>query len=91
MNEYSTLEKIRLEKIEELRAEGIEPYPTRAERTHTAAEAIAAFESAEKEAGAGNPPANEIMPGLLAMARISRTSEALRRSMRVARRAVVGE
>jgi lysyl-tRNA synthetase class 2 len=49
MAEYSSLEKIRLQKIEELRAEGIEPYPTRAERTHTSAEAIAAFEFAEKD------------------------------------------
>ena len=48
MAEYSSLEKIRLEKLDELRAEGIEPYPTRANRTHTAAEAITAFEQAEK-------------------------------------------
>ena len=45
----TSLEKIRLQKIEELRAEGVEPYPTRAERTHTSAQAIAEFESAEKE------------------------------------------
>jgi lysyl-tRNA synthetase class 2 len=57
MADYSSLEKIRLEKIEELRAEGIEPYPTRAERTHTSAEAIAAFEKAEKAAGEGQAPA----------------------------------
>ncbi len=56
MPEYSSLEKIRLEKIEALRKEGIEPYPTRAERTHTSAEAIAAFEAAEKEAAQGQPP-----------------------------------
>ena len=48
MSEYTSLEKIRLEKIEELRAEGVEPYPTRAERTHTSVEAIAAFEAGEK-------------------------------------------
>ena len=47
MTEYSSLEEIRLEKIETLRAEGIEVYPTRARRTHTSAEAISAFESAE--------------------------------------------
>src|SRR6187549_3416974 len=57
MAEYSTLEKIRIEKIKELRTEGIEPYPTRAERTHTNAEAMSAFEQAEREAGEGNPPA----------------------------------
>src|SRR3972149_5732431 len=48
MTEYNSLEKIRLQKIEELRAEGIEPYPTRAERTHTSMEAIAAFEVAKE-------------------------------------------
>jgi len=47
MAEYSTLEKIRLQKIEELRAEGIDPYPTRAERTHTSTQIIAEFEAAE--------------------------------------------
>ncbi len=48
MPEYTPLEKIRLQKIEELRAEGVEAYPTRAQRTHTNAQAIAAFEAAEK-------------------------------------------
>jgi lysyl-tRNA synthetase, class II len=48
MTEYTQLEQIRLQKIQELRAEGIEPYPTRARRTHTSAEAIAQFEGAEK-------------------------------------------
>jgi lysyl-tRNA synthetase class 2 len=49
MPEYTSLEKIRLQKIEELRAEGIDSYPTRAERTHTSAQAIAEFEAAEKD------------------------------------------
>jgi lysyl-tRNA synthetase, class II len=48
MAEYTSLEKIRLKKIEELRAGGVEPYPARAERTHTSVEAIQAFERAEK-------------------------------------------
>jgi len=47
MTEYNSLEKIRLQKIEELRAEGIETYPTRARRTHLSAEAIVEFESKE--------------------------------------------
>ena len=46
-NQYTNLEQIRLEKIETLRAEGIEPYPTRAERSHTSQEAIAQFTTAE--------------------------------------------
>ncbi len=49
MTEYNSLEKIRLQKLEELRAEGIEAYPTRAQRTHLSAEAVAEFEAAEKE------------------------------------------
>jgi lysyl-tRNA synthetase class 2 len=56
MPEYTSLEKIRLEKLEELRAEGIEPYPTRAERTHTSAQVIAEFEAAEKQATEGETP-----------------------------------
>ncbi len=51
MAEYTSLEKIRLEKIEQLRNLGIEPYPTRAHRTHTSREAIAAYEKAEAEGG----------------------------------------
>lgn len=47
MAEYNSIEKIRLQKVEELRAEGVEPYPTRAKRTHTSAQAIAEFEKDE--------------------------------------------
>lgn len=50
--EYSNLEKIRLEKLERLQSEGIQPFPNRAERTHTSLEAIATFEKAEKDGGA---------------------------------------
>src|SRR5687767_495220 len=50
MAEYNSLEKIRLQKLEELRAEGIDAYPTRSRRTHTSDEAIAEFEVAESEA-----------------------------------------
>ena len=46
MADYTSLEKIRLKKIEDLRARSVEPYPTRAERTHTSTEAISAFEQA---------------------------------------------
>jgi len=49
--ELSELEKIRLEKIEKMRATGVEPYPTRAEVNQTCAEAIQRFEAAE---AAGN-------------------------------------
>ena len=49
MTEYNSLEKVRLQKLEELRAEGVEAYPTRAQRTHLSADAIAEFDAAEKE------------------------------------------
>jgi lysyl-tRNA synthetase, class II len=49
MTDYTSLEKIRLQKLEELRAEGIEAYPTRAQRTHLSADAVKAFEAAEPE------------------------------------------
>jgi lysyl-tRNA synthetase class 2 len=51
MTEYNSLEQIRLQKLEELRAEGVEAYPTRAERTHLSTDAIAEFEAAEKDDG----------------------------------------
>jgi lysyl-tRNA synthetase class 2 len=47
--ELSTIEQNRLEKVNRLRQQGIEPYPTRAERTHTNPEAIQAFETAESK------------------------------------------
>src|SRR5688572_12146192 len=49
MTEYNSLEKIRLQKLEELRAEGIDVYPTRAQRTHFSVDAITEFEAAEEE------------------------------------------
>jgi lysyl-tRNA synthetase class 2 len=58
MTEYSSLEKIRLEKIRQLRDEGVEPYPLRAHRTHTSRQAVAAFEKSEKEIAAGAVPAS---------------------------------
>lgn len=46
--ELTELEKLRVEKLERLRAEGVEPYPRRVKRTHTVAEALAALKAAEK-------------------------------------------
>src|SRR5579859_185802 len=43
------LERERLEKLERLKASGVEPYPNRVERTHTAQAAIRAFEAIEGE------------------------------------------
>ena len=43
MREYTELEKIRLQKLDRLRAAGMDPYPPRAERSHTSAQALAAY------------------------------------------------
>jgi lysyl-tRNA synthetase class 2 len=50
---YTNLEENRLEKVARLRSQGIEPYPTRAERTHTSQEAIQAFEKVEASGAEG--------------------------------------
>ena len=49
--EENELLKVRLEKLERLRARGIEPYPNNYDRTHTSQEAIAFFESEEGREG----------------------------------------
>lgn len=41
----------RLLKLERLRQRGVDPYPARAQRTHTALQAIAAFEMTERNGG----------------------------------------
>lgn len=46
--ELNDLEKIRFEKIQQMRDEGYEPYPTRTEVNSTIAAAISAFDAAEK-------------------------------------------
>lgn len=46
MREYTEIEKVRLAKMEALRARGEEPYPNRVQRMHTTAEAAAAYEAA---------------------------------------------
>ena len=50
--ELNDLERIRFEKMEQMRAQGFEPYPTRTEVNQTIATAIGRFEMAEAE---GNP------------------------------------
>ena len=51
---FTELERNRLDKLHEVQAAGLEPYPTRAEQTHTSQEAIDAFLEAE-EAGDETP------------------------------------
>jgi lysyl-tRNA synthetase class 2 len=48
--QLSDLQEQRREKAVQLRAAGIDPYPTRAKRTHTTAEALAFFETAQPAA-----------------------------------------
>lgn len=62
MPETNELADVRLAKVEQLRAGGIEPYPPRLAlaRTHTAAEAIRAFEAAEANASNGDQPVVEV-------------------------------
>ena len=49
--QLNELEQIRVEKIHAMREDGVEPYPTRAKRTHTTQEAKAAFEANEAQEG----------------------------------------
>jgi lysyl-tRNA synthetase class 2 len=69
----SERDAVRLAKIEELRAAGIDPYPARPQnpRTHTTAQAIAAFEAAEAASGDGKiEPAEVTVMGRLVSRRI---------------------
>lgn len=66
--EYTHLEKIRLEKLEAHKQRGVEPYPTRAQRTHTSREAIVAFEEAEKNGDA--QPVQAIVAGRIRSMRV---------------------
>jgi lysyl-tRNA synthetase class 2 len=48
--------QLRREKLARLRARGIDPYPPRVERTHTAAAAAAVYEQWETAGSLGDPP-----------------------------------
>ena len=52
--ELSELQEIRLEKARQLRERGDNPYPNRARRTHTNAEAVALYETAETGGSLGD-------------------------------------
>jgi lysyl-tRNA synthetase class 2 len=69
--EFSDLEKVRVEKIERMRANGIEPYPTRANVTHSIADAIRAFEASEKvEEGTTPAPVQVSLAGRVRSTRL---------------------
>ena len=67
MDELTSLEKNRMEKLERLRLNGIEPYPTRTNRTHTSRSAICAFEAIEGALAKGEkvPPIKASVTGRL--------------------------
>ena len=64
MEELSSLEQNRLEKLERLRAQGIEPYPTRTIRTHTSREISHLFEEAEAAAMTKGEPVPSLKASL---------------------------
>jgi len=51
-DELSDLERIRLEKINRLQAEGIDPFPARSRKDKTTRQAIEAFEALESQTDA---------------------------------------
>ena len=55
--------QVRREKLERLRALGIDPFPARAKRTHTASHAIDAFERWESAGGTGEPSSRDARGG----------------------------
>ena len=73
MREYTEIEKFRLEKLERLRQAGVEPYPARAERTHTSAQALAEFQArvqAEPQADPHAPYGSFTVAGRLRSIRV---------------------
>jgi lysyl-tRNA synthetase class 2 len=71
-NELTNLEQNRLEKMERLRASGIEPYPTRTVRTHTSQSASRAFEAAEAAATASGGQPEPVKAALVGRLRSMR-------------------
>jgi len=61
--ELNDLEKIRLEKIEQLKKMGIDPYPTRAEVTHNIADALKVFDEYEKAKNEAIPAPRAVIGG----------------------------
>jgi len=57
----------RREKLARLRARGIDPYPARTARTHTAADAVATFERWEADGAQGDVPAVSVAGRITAM------------------------
>ena len=71
--EHDPLIRQRITKLERLRALGIDPYPSRFHRTHTAAEAMALWE-AHMATGSTAPPTITLAGRLIAMRSLGRLS-----------------
>ncbi len=63
--ELNELARQRVAKLERIRAAGIDPYPPRSHRTHTAAAALAAFQAAEQSGTASSSPPSVTIAGRL--------------------------
>ncbi|RIK40163.1 MAG: lysine--tRNA ligase, partial [Chloroflexi bacterium] len=61
--EFTEQQAVRLEKVRALRESGIEPYPLRAERTHTSLEAIAHYEAVEARLADGRDATEVVVVG----------------------------
>ncbi len=72
MAEGTELGELRLAKLDQLRAAGIEPYPPRLERprTHTTVEAIRDFETAEAAQAGGDPTVEVCVAGRVMSRRV---------------------
>jgi lysyl-tRNA synthetase class 2 len=68
--ELTRLQQVRLEKLEAIRAAGVDPYPPRVERTHTAAEAVELFERAEADGAADDLPGSIKLAGRIMSLRV---------------------
>jgi lysyl-tRNA synthetase class 2 len=68
--ELTKLQRVRLEKLERVREEGVDPYPPRVVRTHTAAEAVELFQTAEAEDALDTLPDALSLAGRLVSLRI---------------------
>jgi lysyl-tRNA synthetase class 2 len=61
--EFSTLEQARVEKVQRMRTQDLEPYPGRSEVTHTTLQAIQAFEASDPETRTAAEPATAAQGG----------------------------
>lgn len=64
-DEFSDLERIRVEKMLRMREAGVEPYPTRSLRNTSTQEALRRYEEAEAKAGGTAEPVEVILAGRL--------------------------